>query len=74
MADKVKLVDVEPDGTAGKTLGVITFDGETLTGDTKAATELVESWRFQSRKPDPHIWNVVRERGWSNGYRMITPE
>lgn len=72
MADLL-LVTVRPDGTAGDERGRLHFDGEAITATGDAAAGLMETLRRHVRLPDPRLWQLLTDEGWSNGHLMVTP-
>ena len=72
MNETLRLVTVWSDGSAGSVIGYLTFDGETITGETKVAADTADMLRRRSRKTDPDLWAYLKDKGWSNGQVMIT--
>ena len=72
MNETLRLVTVESGGGEGNLLGTLTFDGETITSDTRIATDTADMLRRRSRKPDPALWAYLKDNGWSNGQVMLT--
>lgn len=72
MAD-LRLVTVQPDGSAGSERGRLRLDGDTIVAEGGPAQGLLDTLHRHFRRSDTELWRLLQRDGWSNGHLMIAP-